>query len=140
VDREEQFDKAEREARVLMEAASAVDGATDGVGSPRDNVIILLRLNGHRQAVQCGHLTGPAPVSLHTAIRIHQCQACAGSDDTRERISKFRPIECDSCGATNIDVAPCQFTTTNVIVTAFICEACRTTPGNAVVPDWVRNL
>lgn len=131
------FDAAERDAKVVVEASAAAFGATEADASERDNVVVLLRITGPGPARQCGHLSGPTTVYLHSATRVHMCSECASSAPTVEAIEEHMPIGCDSCGDQQGTLSLAQFTVTNVVVTAYICNRCQDGRQSAVVPDWV---
>jgi hypothetical protein len=135
---QDEFGDASRAARALVEATGSAFGAEDGPGSPRDNTIVVLRINGPRTAEQCGHLTGPEVVYLHSAIGVHQCDRCAFSEPTRRAIEAHEPDACDSCGEPELVYSEAQFAFDNLIVTAYICDACREGRRSALVPSWVR--
>lgn len=134
------FDDAEAEARLLVEANAAALGASDddAGATPAEDVMVLLRINGPEKARQCGHISGPGVVYLHSAIRVHQCESCATSSETQQRIDSHRATVCDSCGERAAYFWPSQFTVTNVIVTAYICDDCRHGRRRAVLPEWTQ--
>jgi hypothetical protein len=135
---QDEFGDARRAARTLVEATGTVFGAEDGPGSPRDNTLVVLRINGPRTVEQCGHLTGPDVVYLHSAVGVHQCERCAFSELTRRAIEAHEPEVCDSCGEAEAAYSETQFAFDTLIVTAYICDECREGRRSAVPPSWVR--
>lgn len=124
-----EWDAAHSEARLIWEAVGAAHAASEGPGSRIDNLNILLRLAAPK-AIMCEHMQGPrlgppAPIYLHAATRVHQCGACANSDETRRLIDEFVPKACDSCGKTTDSYSPCSFVVSNIVVDCYLCDECR---------------
>jgi hypothetical protein len=134
------FEVAEGEARTILEAAGTTAGATDEPATGHDNAIVMLRINGVQKARQCGHLSGPSVVYLHSAIGVHQCSTCASSPETRRRIDEHRPSTCDSCGEASATLWETEFKVTNILVHAYVCDGCRQGRRHATLPPGFQNL
>jgi hypothetical protein len=139
-DRREAFDAAAADAEAVLEATAAAMGAENATASRSSDLVIVLRIVGPGKARDCGHLTRPDVVYLHSATGVHQCSACSSSPSTRTQIDAHTPAVCDSCGETAGNYSLAQFTLDNILVTAYICDECRSGRRAAVLPEWVRDL
>ena len=66
------------------------------------------------------------------------CGECASSPATLAEIAAHRQTECDSCGESGQRLDMAEFTVSNILVTAYICDDCRFGIRGAVMPDWLR--
>jgi len=136
VDRNDELGSAEAQAELMLEAGAASVGAADGERVARNYAVVLRRIIGPQEARQCGHLTEhPELVYLHSAVGIHQCQACISSEETYAQIVRHRPTICDSCGEAAAVLDQAQFTVRNIVVTPYLCSECRGNPSRATMPE-----